>query len=400
MPSGRPESENSTGAASPSAAALHDLLAALLRAAAGLDRCAARSVRSCVASAVAAGRGEFGVDLQQAAGREFLAREPQRAEREIVRLLDADVDQVDARAGQLVEPRLEGGERVGRPVGAGQVGEHIDFAAVVGLQLEPIDRVAERVFERPDDGAGVEPLDAAARPRLCRSRGRRSGWPDRRRSPGRRPATVRAATRPARGPFRAASGSRARTSSAASCRTRAPPRSGCLPCRPRPSRAASAGRARTPSRQMTAHRSAKQQQLPQPQPMLIDRLPLLHEPQRRKHELLHLAPHDQMQHDRHADQERRHSWCDKAHRVEELTQETQRSSDEEMQTCAVDDNLRDSALMPRTLCRILSPATAASPNTPSAPGRTACWCRAARSRCRSESTRGGTSRGTASISCK
>ena len=117
------------------------------------------TVSSCCA-AVVAGRGEFGVDLQEAAGREFLAREPQRAEREIVRPLDADVDDVDARAGQLVEPRLEGGERIVRPVGAGQIGEHIDFAAMIGLQLEPIDGVAERVFQRPDDGAGVEPLEA------------------------------------------------------------------------------------------------------------------------------------------------------------------------------------------------------------------------------------------------
>jgi hypothetical protein len=36
--------------------------------------------------------------------------------------------------------------------------------------------------------------------------------------------------------------------------------------------------------------------------MLIQRPPLLHEPQRRKHEPLRLLPHDQMQHDRQGNQ--------------------------------------------------------------------------------------------------
>ena len=104
-------------------------------------------------------RGEIGVDLQEAAGGELLIREPQRAEREVVRLLHADVDEIDTGARQLVEPCFERRERIVRPVGARQVGEDVDFAAVIGLQLEPIDRVAERVFERADDRAGVEPLD-------------------------------------------------------------------------------------------------------------------------------------------------------------------------------------------------------------------------------------------------
>ena len=156
----------------------HDLLAAVLRAAAGFDGVQLDG-QICCASRQSPVAEQFGVDLQEAAGREFLIRQPQGAEREIVRPFDADVDDVDARAGQFVEPRFEGGQRIGRPVGAGQIGEHVDFAAVVGLQLEPIDGVAERIFERADDGAGVEPLDAELGGALVRLAATVAAWPDR-----------------------------------------------------------------------------------------------------------------------------------------------------------------------------------------------------------------------------
>ena len=93
---------------------VHDLLAAFLGAAAGVDRVQFDGQISCLASGMP-DRREVGVDLQQAAGRRVLGRRAASAEGEIVRLLDADVDHVDARARQFVEPRFEGGQRIVRP---------------------------------------------------------------------------------------------------------------------------------------------------------------------------------------------------------------------------------------------------------------------------------------------
>ena len=64
--------------------------------------------------------------------------------------------------------------------------------------------------------------------------------------------------------------------------------------------------------------------MPQPQPMLVQRPPLLHEPQRRKLQLLRLPPHDEMQHDRHRDKRRaaKQCWSDKTHRCNRSEQFT------------------------------------------------------------------------------
>jgi hypothetical protein len=95
-----------------------------------------------------ASRGQIGIQLQEAPRRELFAAQLERAQGEIMWLLDADVDQVDGRARQFLESRGKVGERMVVPGGAGQIGEHIELAAMIVLLAKPVGRVAERFVPR------------------------------------------------------------------------------------------------------------------------------------------------------------------------------------------------------------------------------------------------------------
>ena len=69
------------------------------------------------------------------------------AEPEVLRLVDSHVDQIHIRALELVEPLGKFCLHVGGPGLGCQIGEHIDFAAVIWFALEPAAR--RRAAHRP-----------------------------------------------------------------------------------------------------------------------------------------------------------------------------------------------------------------------------------------------------------
>ena len=95
-----------------------------------------------------AGPRQFAFDSQRVAIGKHLAGEPQLGQRVVVRLLDADVDQVDSDPGCAGQLPLQPVGLFGRPGGTREVGEHVQFLALLVTLAEQAQRIPHSAEKR------------------------------------------------------------------------------------------------------------------------------------------------------------------------------------------------------------------------------------------------------------
>ena len=246
---------------------------------------------------------QIGLNDQRHALGKCLARQMQIGNAEVLRLFDPHVDQVQTHArllGQLFAERL-GGLR--RPVGFGQVGEHVDFFALLAGIVQQPQRVAKHACQRRTGRATLEPLDAVLG-------GQQVEGP-----------RFRSVARVEHGHFAVARQLRQQPQARVACRFEPRfvlvaifhPRAGIENQRgghgrflvPQPAGALQARtRERGGQQHDERHPQGQQHQMPQFELAAVGALALLDEPQRRKLQVPRLAAHHQMQRQRHAHRER------------------------------------------------------------------------------------------------
>ncbi len=212
-------------------------------------------------------------------------------------MLHAHVDQVDADVGRTAQLLPQPGGGLFGPGHAGQVGEEVDLPPRKFAGLQKPRRVDQHGGQRPHVSRRLQPLDAVLRRsqvdlERCRGQPRiehghlavmgQAGDQREGQILGLlQPRVVLVAVlHPLRGVENQRRGDR---------RLLRPPARPQLDARPRQ------GQRQQGDRQ---HPQGQQQQVPQPQPAAVGVLPQLHEPQGRKLEVLGLAAHHQVQHDR------------------------------------------------------------------------------------------------------